>query len=251
MNFIDDSGQSFEIQAKSYTPIAKINFKLIETSSRKLVSIDRGAITDRYQTTLAVYGSPSYVGDLISELTTLRKNSKSVVINSPEVRIFGDNVNHSISIDTLVWSMGKQRTVSSNVQAVDVLFLASDVSFMSGSSLPTDLQCLQSTWEGFSQWNTHINETYSRNNYFVDRESDRYVFRGSYIMDIDQNKSIMNYWKIQRGIAFATTDTQWGTTEMFGAELGSGAHNVIMTDLSYTNISPTHRKVTVELTRID
>jgi hypothetical protein len=250
MNFIDDAGQPFEIKAKSYSPDITVNFKLIETSSRKLVSIDRGSNTDRYAATLTVYGEPTYIGDFIRAITLLRTNGKSVVTNSPEVRLFGDNVDHSVSIDTLVYTMGKQKTVNRNVMSVDITFLASDLTFLSGALLPTDLQCLQTSWMGYAEWNTHIAETYNRNNYFVDRDADRYIFKGSYIMDIEQNKNLMNYWKTQRGASFTTNDAQWGTTEMFGAEIGTGTHDVIMINLDYVNISPTHRKVTVELVRV-
>jgi hypothetical protein len=250
MNFIDDLGQPFEINAKSYDPDITINFKLIETSSRKMVSIDRGANTDRYATTIKVYGTTQYVSDFIRAITTLRDNGKSVVVNSPEVRIFGDNVDHSVPIDTLVYSIGRQSTVKRNVQSVDITLLASDLTFLSGASLPSELECLQTVWSGYSEWNTHITETYNRNNYFVDREKDRYIFTGSYIMDIDQNKEIMNYWKAQRGASFSTTDSDWGTSEMFGAEVGDGTHQVIMINLDYSNISPTHRKVVVELMKV-
>jgi hypothetical protein len=241
VSFIDNADAPFEIKAKTYSPDITVNFKLIETSSRKLVSIDRGSTTDRYETTLTVYGEPLYIGDFIRAITLLRTNGKSVVINSPNVRIFGDNVDHSVPIDTLVYKMGKQKTVNRNVMSVDVTFLATDLTFLSGALLPTDLQCLQTTWSGYSEWNTHISETYNRNNYFVDREADRYIFKGSYIMDIEQNKNIMNYWKTQRGASFTTTDAQWGTTEMFGAEVGTGTHDVVMINLDYVNISPTAR----------
>jgi hypothetical protein len=195
-------------------------------------------------------GSKSYIRDLVAELTTLRRSNKEVIIDQFEENVFGDNIDHTGSISCLVGNLQEETSPALNVQQIVVDFLATDVLTVGDTGIPTSIICLNTSWKGYSVWNTHINETYNRNNYFVDREEDTFEFEGMYVFNIEDNQKILNYWKTQRGLAFTINDGDWGTDFMFGPDAGNTTHDVIINDISYSRFSATHRKVTIQLIKV-
>jgi len=77
---------------------------------------------------------------------------------------------------------------------------------------------------------------------------DDHTFAGTYILKIEDNKELFNFWVQQRGRSFATTSLQWGVNEMFGADAGNN-HTVLIETIDYEVISPIFRQVEIKLIR--
>ncbi len=250
MYFIKDDGTHFEMRVVKYKQKFLINFDLKALSNGTFRSIDRGINTDRYSTSLTFEDETDNINEMIRELKLLRDNNKEVIINECEERIFSDNIDHTIPLNTLVFKMGGQKSTGLHTQSLVIELLLSDPTYLSGNTLPSDLECLQAGWEGYSNWNTHVNETYNGENYFVDRVADVFVFNGSYIFNLEDTKSIINYWSTIRGNSFTINDGDFGVVEMFGADGGTGTHDIIITRLTYANMGPELREVKIELVKV-
>jgi hypothetical protein len=250
MRFKQSDDNYYEIKPIRYEQSILINYKLVELSSRKLISIDRGSNTDRYASTITFRGTKVYIRGLIEELTLLRRSKKQVLIDEFDVRVFGENIDHTGTISCVVSNLGKETSPTMNVQEVVVEFLSTDTTTIGGTGIPTSIMCLNSAWSGYSTWNTNVVETYNRDNYFVDNSVDRYEFSGTYTMSLSDTQEILNYWKTQRGVSFTITDGDWGTGYMFGIDAGNGIHDVIIQNITYTRISPIMRSVNIKMIKV-
>ena len=253
MYFNKTNDDPYEMNVVSYGQDIEINYKLMEGSNRKHTSIDRGDVTDRYATKLRFRGTPGYIGDLIYNLTRLRSNSKTVDIYDIPEDIFGDNVDHSAGLSCFILKMGKQQNVAFNVQSVDITFIIdmSTIIYKAGGSLPLGLKCLQHTWEGFSTWGTTVHESYNEDISFIDRDIDRYEFKGKYILSNTETGELMNWWRIQRGNEYIFDNTTLGITlDMFGPTfVGETSHPCIVGSIDYEYVSPILRSVTLTILR--
>ena len=244
----DDS--YLELKSNDYKQDILINYKLVEASGNNFISVDRGVLTHRYSSTITFRQQKDIIREIVREITLLRTNGKEVILDEFDENIFGDNIDHSGSISCVVNMFGKETSPALNVQTIELTFLPIDLSFVGTTELPASLSCLNHKWKGYSDWNTHINETYNRSNYFIDREADTFTFEGDYILTIEDNQNLLTFWKTQRGSSFIIDDGDFGTEYMFGEDAGTGQHTVIITDVSYSRFSPISRLVTIKLVKV-
>jgi hypothetical protein len=249
MRFKNNDNSYTDMKVRAYKPQILIDYKLIETSGGNFLSIDRGVETDRYATTITFRGLKDAIRSLVNELTILRANGKQIIFDEFNEPLFGDNVDHSGIINCVIDEFGVEESVALNVEAVTITFLATDLSFLGTGALP-ELQCLAHESKGYADWSTRVNETYNRSNYFVDRESDIYVFEGTYSLSLEDNKNLLSFWKIQRGIKFTINEVDWGVERMFGGHIASSVHDVIVVDMDYSRVSPNRRNTKIELVKV-
>lgn len=252
MKFLKNDGTYMDLLIhEDYTPDVNVNYELVELSTNSFIPVDRGYLTDRYATSVKFINRYDYIASLITELNLLRDNKKSLKLSDFQENIFGDNLDYTLPLDTLIFDFGDTSYKSFNVYQFSLKLLATDVKYKAGGSLPTGLRCINHAWSGYSKWDTHINETYNRHNYFVDRQSDTYTFKGKYILSIDDNADLFNFWKTQRGNAFVINESDFGVTNMFGPDGGTGSHNVIIKDIKYKKFSPIYRTTEIEMIKVD
>ncbi len=250
MRFKKDDNTYFTINAKEYTPLILINYELIELSGNKFRSLDRGQETDRYGSKITVYGKEDYISSFINALQELRDNNKPIIVDECEERIFGDHIYYDDPISCVIFDLEIEENVSFNAYKVDIVLLATDLSYNSAGQLPVAMKCLQHGSKGGVVMNSLVNETYNSDNYYVNRVADSYEFEGEYFLSIDDNADLFNYWRIQRGNVFTINETDFGITDMFGSLGGTGSHDVIIKDITYKNISPIHRITTLKLIKV-
>jgi len=238
-----------DVKVKEADQSIEINYELIETSSRKLRSIDRGPLSDRYLCEFTFRGTKASIKEIVQVLEALRASGNDVVLSECEENYFGMNVDHSSTISTKVFEMGKVQSPVFNVYELTVSLLASGLTFTGAPTLPTSLNCLQSSFECYSEWNTHVNETYYSNNYFVDNEEDKYIFNGMYIMNNDDLTNMLCFHKTYRGNSFQVTEPYFGIGDMFGFSTSGGTHNVIIKELEYTRLSAIYSEVNISLVK--
>lgn len=238
------------IQSTKYKQKILINYSLDELSNKKFYTVDRGPDTDRYETTLSIKGTKEYIDELVNELQILRDNKKPVILTDMEEPIFGDNVKHDIDISTLVYKIDNKGSSKYKVYNIELTLLATDLFFEGQSDIPEGMKCLGHDWKGISIWNTHINETYNRNNYFVDREADTFLFTGNYLLSKEDNQMLLNWHKHNRGYNIYITEDQFGVIKMFGPNGGDTDHTVVIKQITYERVSPIHRKTKIELYKV-
>jgi len=251
MKFIKTDGNGLELRVIDFEREILINYTLVENSANKVISVDRGISSDRYEVTFHFRGKKDYISSIINELKALRLAKREVILYDCDEHFFGENIQHDVLIFTVITKMDKETSPLLNVYDVSVTFLAdtSKLVFIGTSSWPEGMKCLQSQWEGYSKWNTQVNETYFRSNYFVDYISDAYYFSGKYILTTQEIQDLLSFHKSQRGSNFVITDTQLGTSQPFGSEISDTSHTVVITKLDYERISSSYNSVTLELRR--
>lgn len=250
MRFKKSDNSYFELDSIGYRQNILIDYELIELSNANFSSIDRGEQVDKYKTELSFDSENSYITELLQELYLLRLNQKEVLIDQFEERVFGDHIDHSGVIYCVVDGITPEQNETLNTSSTKITFNSTGVSYVSGGGIPESINCLQSGFKGFSIWNTKVNEAYNGDNYQVDREADTYIFDGSYIFSEDENASMFNFWRTQRGEPFIINDTDFGTSLMFGANGGNTTHKVIITNIEYEKISPIFRQTKIELVKV-
>lgn len=249
MRFKKNDDTYFELDIHSYTPEININYNLVQMSGGNFISVDRGVSTDRYASTIDFYTNKEYIKDLVSELTILRDNGKEVIFDQFSEHIFGDNVDHSPAISCVIGDFGEEKVEDLNAKKISITFIPTNLTFTGDETLPS-LTCVDYKWQGFADWNTHVNETYNRSNYFVDHKADSYVFEGTYLLTLEENVSLLSYWKTQRGQKFTINDGDFGVTNMFGSYLNDATYDVIIKDINYVRVSPTLRNTTITLLKV-
>jgi hypothetical protein len=226
-----------------------INYTLVDKSDRKQISIDRGLTTDRYECELEFLGEETSINTLYNELKLLRDNRKDVQLTEIDYYLFGDHINYSIPINTVVTKIKDLSSPSFHLKTFSVTLLCTNtLSFTGSISLP-ELTCLDAGWMGYNEWNTQVNETYTRNNYFVDSVADLYVFTGKYTLSVEDNRDLHMFWQSKRGKEFQIADGVFGITGMFGPNVDTQYHYVVIKEIKYETISPEFRSVTITLIR--
>lgn len=249
-----DNGDPFEIVARTFKQNILINYKLKRISSGNFVSIDRGANTDRYSTTLKFSGSLEYINSLIVVLTDLRTAKKEVVMGGipDNVGIFGDHISYGGEQRMVVSKFGKLKSPQHNYYTFSVEFLATNLSYYGTPVVPSSMHCLQSDFSTETMWNTVVNETYNRDNYFIDKVTDLYTFKGKYNLSVADNRDLYAWWESRRGSVTQVTESAFGVTNMFGPLFeGTTTFNVIIKNITYDVISPLRRITKIELIKVE
>ena len=127
MKITTNAGSYLDVKVIDYSPSILINYELIETSSRKLKSVDRGSSSDRYECKFTFRGKADYIQSIIVTLNELRDNNKQIVLTDIDEKFFGEHVNHTIPINCVVSKMGDVSSPVFNIYTVDITLLSTGV----------------------------------------------------------------------------------------------------------------------------
>lgn len=246
------NGQQLFVKVLDYTPTILINFELIQTTSQKFRSVDRGSSTDSYSCEFIFRGKKDYIKSIIECLEDLRMAKLPVVLSGLEEPFFGHNVVSTGNLTGVVLEMGKTMSPMLNVQEVSVKIVldTSTLSFTGSASLPSSLNYLQSKYDTYNEWSTIVNQTYTRSLYFVDRRSDKYVFTGTYSMNNTDLTNMLAFQKYIRGQEFSISESLFGTHHMFGYATDDTNHRVVLQTLTYERLSAIRSLVTITLIKV-
>lgn len=250
MRLWKSDGTYLTLAFQEFAPEIKVNYELIELSGNNVRSIDRGEATDRYATKLTIFGKRDYIDSIVTELQYLRQYGGEVELDQCQEGIFGDHVDYTGSIFCHLVSLGEQESRSFRTFGISLTLVATDLSYKPAGALPTSMRCLSHGWKGSTRMDTKVNETYNRNNYLVDRESNSFTFEGSYKLTTTDNAAIYNFWRVNRGAPFTINESVLGVSNMFGPLGGSGNQTVVILDISYEQLSSTYRYTTIKLMKV-
>lgn len=247
-----DGVEEFNITPLTAEPNYEINYNLIEKSDKKVISIDRGNQTDRYACTMVFRESIEKINELYKLLNDLRINGSDVILGNLPDNYFGDHIGTQRSFNCVVYDIKELKSPVMNVKEVEVTFLTTsitDADYIGTAELPA-LDCLEAGYATYNNWNTTVNETYNRNNYFADKETDKFVFQGKYRLSKEANTNLQRYWaETQRGSEFTIVDGDWGVDGMFGPNADTYQHDVVIEGIKYEPIGPSLRDVEITLIR--
>lgn len=252
MKLLKNDGNYMELYPTSYEQNILINYEHVPTTSSKWRSIDRGVQSDRYETVLTFKGSQEYISDILFEINELRKANKPLILSEFDEHYFGEHIDYTNPLSTVVFDMEKQSNISWKMQTFTVKLLLNNPVFLGDIGYPFPLKCVSHQWEGYNTWNKTISETYYRDVYFTDMECDQYTFTGKFILNNIALTKFYNWYRtIVRGNELSINDSDFGVNNMFGATISATSHEVIITSLRYERISPLLKLVTIELRRIN
>lgn len=236
-----------------YEPNIMINYTLVETTSRKLRSIDRGSRSDRYECTFTFRGKSDYIKELYETFYDLRVANKSITLTDCEENFFGENIDHSIPITAVVIDMGETESPSFRVKEFSVKMLAdtNSLEFVGTGGLSPELSLLKGGWAGYSTWNTSVITSYYGNINFVDAETDRFLFKGNYFISKPEMKYLLNFWRTNRGNEFVANESVFGTGgNMFGYQSSATSHTMVVKSMKYERASAQHVELSLELIKV-
>ncbi len=244
------NGSWEEIKINDFKHSILIDYELEESTSRKLISFDRGSNSDRYGTKLFFRKDTATVKDLFTIFDDLRESNIPISLRGFEERVFGDHLDYSGTITCILDtdSMDIQESPAFNVLTFSVILVAVEYNIVLGTPSLPNLNCLQVNWTGGHRSDINTQMTYGGSFYSTDSSSDMVEFKGSYLLDIEANERLYKYWVKQRGISFNTTSTAFGAVDMFGEKYGEN-HNVVIKSIEYKRASPILRQVTIVLRR--
>lgn len=254
MEIQKNDGTWHTIKPNDYKHEMAIEYELAEGTGRKFVSFDRGRNSDFYKTTLVFRKDIATIEELFIIFADLRNNNKPIILQMFEENIFGDHIRHdSIATNPITCildtdGMGIQESPVFNVMQFEVTLIAVEYIIELGTPALPSLECLQVNWKGYQQFSTTTQMSYGGSFFSTDTKADHAEFEGTYILNIQDNGDLHRFWVWQRGRQFNTTSAEWGTTKMFGTNLGEN-HAVVIKTIDFEKISPILRQVTITLLR--
>jgi hypothetical protein len=251
MYYKDVNNNNKDLLVASYDQKIDIGYELGDLSNGKVISFDRGYLSDVYSTVFEFDGTFAYIESLWADLMALRVAGTPLVLGDVADGIFGDNIDTSNEIKCVIDDITEIKARTNTTKAFTLNLLLDSPVFTVPVGIPSDLDCIQTEWVGYNRWKTHVVQAYFGNKHFVDREADTYVFTGRYILNKHDNAMLHNYWRQQRGNVIHINESDWGTSLMFGPDNPSTSHDVIITNMQYNNYAIETRDLTIELLKVD
>ena len=239
-----------EFKPIRYKPIIDINYKLIEASDHTYKSVDRGQSNDRYEVEFYMRGTKEYIFEVVNYLQNLRSTRTPLTLNNIPERYIGENVSNT-SLTGLIGKMGKVTSPAFNVWDFTFTFIVdtSTLQFV-GTPVLNMLTCLSHNYEAYADWSWSVNETYDRQLYGIDHVQDIYIFKGVYMLQLEDTKNLLQLHKTVRGGDLIVTNAQLGTSSPFGPQVIDETHTTKIIDLTWERVSPMLCKITLELVKV-
>lgn len=248
MRFKNHDGTYTELKAYDYKQKHDYSFYLTEMSDGSFIPTHREYAL--FTTTLLVKGHRSTIDNILIQLNTLRANNDEVVLDQFEERVFGDNINHGVEIKCIIGNIDEKGSNFLNRYELEITLYPTDVFPIGQTGIPNGLKCLRHTWTGRTEWDFTTHRTYSGNNFFTNNGGDIRSFKGEYMLTMDDNAMLLNWFKANSGNIVSINEEDFGVTNMFGALGGSGSHLVTIKNIDYTRTDAMHRVVTIELYKV-
>lgn len=243
--------ESLALKIRDYRQNILINYDLVELSDNKYISVDRGALTDRYESTLTFSGNRSDMSSLYNTLYLIRQSKSPIILTDIDVPIFGDHIIYPEYLSTIITKITQLENKSTNIYSFELTLLCSNDSITFGVSPMPKLTNLRNSWSGSRLWNFKVTETYNRINTFYDSECDRYTFTGEYLLTKENNNKVYTYWRNIRGSVITINESDWGITDMFGLGIGhQTTHNVVIKNIEYDKLGNIYRLTKITLYKV-
>ena len=200
-----------------FLPVTKLAIKWRKLASGNWSGLDRTSSEDTYEANCTIYGTEATINTFIDEISANMGISNNVITLDSFLSteyIFGENVDHSGTIDASVVNIGPRIQNTWKGWSIDIVFRATSVSFTGGSSLPTLDKC-EIGVQADSDWTITTQENYDGTLSYQDHFSDIGTFNGIFTLSKSDAILLRNYIKTQRTGDFTLADT-FGIDYPFG-----------------------------------
>ena len=227
------SGNGFASFEQAILPNFKINtmygFKHSQVSNNDYKVIDRGGLTDIYESSITIKGTRT---SLDYFLANMRLNSEADNIitlssfNSGEY-IFGEDVDYS-SLNCTIIKLSEIQTPSFNVFTINIVIRALAPTFLGVASFPI----LSRVYGGYSiddKWSIKKYDSYTSNFTFIEKNNDVGYFNCTALLTRLEMKNLRAFIRTTRGSSFILPPIN-GIPSPFGEYWGNGNHTVRLLD---------------------
>jgi len=206
-----------------FKPTTRLSLKWRELASGNWAGLDRGSAQDTYETTIGFKEKEAPINNIIDQIKANRDNGSNVitlsVFNTDTERIFGENVDHDVSISATVLSTERRRQESLNGWGLQMRIRALTPAFTGASSFPT-LDCVDTGVRADSSYTINKFDSYTGVFSYHDHQSDSGIFEGIFTLTVAKMILLRNFIRTTRTGNFTLSDT-FGVDFPFGTRSGN------------------------------
>ena len=206
-----------------YVPETKLSVKWKQVSNGQFIGIDRGAIEDKYLTTVTFRGPFNEFSDLQTFLDNNQKNFLIACEKGEE--IFGADINYSEDLTVAIIHYGEYRQIGLNYYEFTAVLRLVTAPFLDVTASLSDLRL-----NGFNHLETeyYSNDvvfTYDNDVTHYDEGSESTIFEGLFSQTTDELAKIRKYFRTTRTDTFILQAFN-NPLYPFGVSAGLGPHAV-------------------------
>jgi len=229
------------------------SFRFVKLDSLNYNVHDRGANYDFHTATVKVVADETMIDAIINFINDTARDidyAVELTLNDSE-KLFGENIDYTSAIPCTIADVSLKQNRTKGSFELDITFNAK-TAFLTytGTSGWAGLTCLQYGYESDRTWEYTVNTSYLTGNYISDSRSDAGIFKGSYIIDAEILRNLLEWRRINRGTTMSLTAAQVGIDELFGPKSGVGPWDVKVLSLKWEFWSITRYKLTLELREV-
>jgi hypothetical protein len=204
----------------AYRVLTQLAIKWVQVSSGNWRATDRGAGEDVYEADISMRGTESIINNVIDQI----QNNRLAGSGTPNQitmsgflgseHIFGENVDHSGSINAVIMSMEKRQQAAWKSYLLSMRVRALIPTFTGSSSFPT-LEWCDVGAEHDADMTIRKNSTYDGTMIYQDHRSDSGIFDGVFTLSNANFILLRNNIRTQRTGDFTLSNT-FGVAYPFG-----------------------------------
>lgn len=210
----------------------RLALKWTQCASGKWVASDRGATSDVYRTVLQTYGYEKYINDIIQAIynnrvaTSGTPNVLTLSLFTDNEKIFGEDVDHSTTIQATVTNFGVRKQTSLRAFELELELQAIAPTFTGSAADTITFQNFTETYQADVEPSINKYDTYNGTFSYLDHRSDSGVFEGTAILTNAQAIVFRRTLATQRDAPITTTLT--GIDNVFGpTKTGTWPKNLV------------------------
>lgn len=201
----------------NFKPKTSLALKWKLATDGNYYATDRGSSSDVYEASFSLYAKQDEIEDFITANYNNRDYDTNYFTMSgfeSTEHIFGEDVDHSGSIDVTVLNISPMRQGSFKGYGCTVDVCALSPTFTGSATLPA-LECLEFGWIATIE-NTNVKyDTYNGTYSYLDQEYDHGLFQGIFKFSVSAMRNMRRYIATQRGSTVSITDI-YGIDNIFG-----------------------------------
>lgn len=216
----------------------QLALKWTQLSSGKWIASDRGATADVYKTTIKTVGYEKYINDIIQAIynnrvaTSGTPNVLTLSLFSENEKIFGEDVDHSTTIQATVTDFGARKQSALRSFELEIELQAIAPTFIGSAAASITFQNFNESYKGDVEPSINKYDTYNGTFSYLDRRSDSGVFEGTAFLTNAQAIAFRRTLATQRSAPITTTLV--GIDNVFGpTKTSTWPKNLVFLEVKY------------------
>lgn len=167
---------------------------------------DRGEAEDTYTSTVKYYGREDYINSIITGMKADQETGEIEFVNLPEP-IFGNHVDYTQGVKGVVLDAGFRAQGSLNAYGLEVVYEATQLSFIATPIELPDLTCVRIGYSGdtiqkFNVNSSMVNGWNSGSSVISTKDNDHGRFVGTFQLNYNEMAQLLNFWRLNRANDF-------------------------------------------------